>query len=670
MKTDIVIVNWNSGAQLQACIESIRAHGAGRVGRCIVVDNGSQDGSTDFLAGAEDVDLLETGQNLGFGKACNLGAARGQSPFVLFLNPDAWLQPGSLSVPLDFMARPENDRVGIVGIALTDADGTVQRSCARFPTPPGLVATSLGLKRLFPALGTHMHDWDHATSREVPHVIGAFYLIRRPLFEQLQGFDERFFVYLEDLDLSLRARQAGYRSYFLTEAQACHAGGGVSAQVKAHRLFYSLRSRVQYAFKHFSAPGAWAVAAATLGIEPVTRLGLLLAKRRFDEIGDLGRGYAMLWGWALRAPFGAGQRGAATALRVTILSRYSRMGASSRLRTMQYLPHLERAGVEVTLAPFFDDAYLRALYAGKRDKGGLGRFLWRRLAHCGAARRADVIWVEKEALPWFPWPLERLFLPRGVPVISDHDDAVFHRYDQHRNPLVRRLLGRKIDGVMAHSALVTAGNRYLAERAAAAGAARIEIVPTVVDLDHYRVPAPKPPGSRLVIGWIGTPGTWAKYMEPMRPLLAALAQQHDATILAVGAGEPPGAQGCFDFRAWSEDTEAELICQMDIGLMPLPDTPWERGKCGYKLIQYMACGLPVVASPVGVNRDLVSPGENGFLATTEAEWRAALDRLAADPGLRRRMGAAGRQKVEQGYSLQVWGPRLVEMIRETAGQRR
>ena len=357
-------------------------------------------------------------------------------------------------------------------------------------------------------------------------------------------------------------------------------------------------------------------------------------------------------------------------MKLIILSRYSRMGASSRLRTMQYLPHLERAGVKVTLAPFFDDAYLRALYAGKRDKGGLLRFLWRRLGQCGAARRADVIWVEKEALPWFPWALERLVLPRGVPVISDHDDAVFHRYDQHRNPLVRRLLGRKIDRVMAHSALVTTGNPYLAERAAAAGAPRIEIVPTVVDLDHYRVPGPKPPGSRLVIGWIGTPSTWANYMQPMRPLLTSVARKQDATILAVGAGEAPGAEGCFDFRAWSEDSEVDLICQMDIGMMPLSDTPWERGKCGYKLLQYMACGLPVVASPVGVNRDIVTHGENGFLATTEAEWRAALDQLAADPALRRSMGAAGRRKVEQGYSLQIWGPRLAEMIRQTARRHR
>lgn len=301
MRADIVVVNWNSGMQLQTCIESIRAHGEGHVGRCIVVDNGSHDGSTNFLTGARDVDLVEIGQNLGFGKACNLGAERGQSPFILFLNPDAFLMQGSLAKPLSFLSRPENQKVGVAGIALIDEEGNVQRTCARFPAAFSLIATSFGLKRLIPSLGTHMHDWDHSESRTVPHVIGAFYLIRRPLFDTLGGFDERFFVYLEDLDLSFRVRQLGFSSFFLREAEAFHEGGGVSSQVKAHRLFYSLRSRIQYACKHFSRPAALVVALLTLTVEPLTRLVQLLLKRRWGEIGDLWRGFGMLWYWAFCA---------------------------------------------------------------------------------------------------------------------------------------------------------------------------------------------------------------------------------------------------------------------------------------------------------------------------------------------------------------------------------
>ena len=120
--------------------------------------------------------------------------------------------------------------------------------------------------------------------------------------------------------------------------------------------------------------------------------------------------------------------------------------------------------------------------------------------------------------------------------------------------------------------------------------------------------------------------------------------------------------GNLEVIAWSEDTEVDAIQSMDIGVMPLPDTPWARGKCGYKLIQYMACGLPVVASPVGVNKEILEHGVNGFLAESDAEWRTAIEALISDPDLRRRMGAAGRKKVENEYSLQVWGPRVANLF--------
>ena len=304
IKTDIVVVNWNSGDQLYQCIDSIRRYGLNRVGKCIVVDNGSFDGSTSFLEGAPDIDLVLAGENLGFGRACNLGSLRGDSPFVLFLNPDASLMPGSLGEPLAFFEKAQNISFGIVGISLIGVGGEVQRTCARFPSAVSLVLSSFGLNRLVSQLGTHMHEWDHSSNREVPHVIGAFYMIRRDLFERLCGFDERFFVYLEDLDLSLRARKIGFRSFYLRDACAFHKGGGVSEQVKAHRLFYSLRSRIQYAFKHFSWTSAVLVSFTALAVEPFTRLFFLILKGRLGEIDDLLSGYRMLWCWFVGVAFG------------------------------------------------------------------------------------------------------------------------------------------------------------------------------------------------------------------------------------------------------------------------------------------------------------------------------------------------------------------------------
>lgn len=297
---DIVVVNWNAGFQLKQCIESVRAFHSGLVGRCIVVDNGSTDGSADFLCGASDIDLVQTGRNLGFAAACNLGAAIGESPFILLLNPDAALLRDSLIRPMRYLLDPVSEDIGIVGVQLIGEDGIVQRSCARFPGAANFIAKSCGITTVFKSLEVGLLEWDHSETRDVPHVIGAFFLVRRVLFDRLEGLDERFFVYLEDLDFSYRASLLGYRSKYLADTQAYHKGSGVSEQVKAKRLFYSLRSRIQYSFKHFSKLSALFVAFAALVLEPMVRLSQLAFCGRWREIGDLMRGYRLLWGWAFR----------------------------------------------------------------------------------------------------------------------------------------------------------------------------------------------------------------------------------------------------------------------------------------------------------------------------------------------------------------------------------
>lgn len=300
-RVDIVIVNWNSGDQLYSCINSIREHGEKLLGKCIVVDNGSQDGSTEFLANSVDVDLVLTGRNLGFGAACNVGAARGTSPYILLLNPDAHLFEGSLLRPLTFLDAQENDKIGIVGVQLVGADGLVQRTCARLPSPWRLLAKSFGIASIFKSADFHMKDWDHMQTRTVGHVMGAFYLVRRSLYESLGGMDERFFVYIEDVDFSYRAKRLGYSSVYLADTQAYHKGGGVSEQVKALRLFYSLRSRIQYGFKHFSIPGALVVGGGAMIVEFATRSLALLLRGRWLELREVAEAYGMLWGWAFRA---------------------------------------------------------------------------------------------------------------------------------------------------------------------------------------------------------------------------------------------------------------------------------------------------------------------------------------------------------------------------------
>lgn len=355
-------------------------------------------------------------------------------------------------------------------------------------------------------------------------------------------------------------------------------------------------------------------------------------------------------------------------IRVLALTRYSREGASSRMRTFQYREPLAAHGVELDIQPLFGGDYLQSFYGGGDRLVFALRSLGRRLAALRRARAYDAVWIEKEALPWLPGILELSLLPRNVPLIADYDDAVFHRYDQNPRALVRLLLGRKLDEVMRRASLVVAGNDYLAARARGAGAARVEVVPTVIDLDRYPLRESRKSGP-LVVGWIGTPSTM-EYFDPLKPVLRELARESPMRVVAIGARPDQMAQAPFEAVAWSEEGEVDALRAFDIGVMPLPDTPWERGKCGYKLIQYMAVGLPVVASPVGVNTKIVQEGANGFLAADDEAWRTALRTLCADAEMRGKFGAAGRRLVEEQYTLQVQAPRLAGLIRETVEARR
>ena len=354
-------------------------------------------------------------------------------------------------------------------------------------------------------------------------------------------------------------------------------------------------------------------------------------------------------------------------MKILLLTRYDRLGASSRLRALQYLPYFQSLGWQVDPVPFFSQAYLRNLYAAQSVWKEVLLAYLRRFKALTRAGDYDLVWIEKEVLPFFPAVAERLLNALRIPYMVDYDDALFHQYDLHRLWPVRSVLGRKIDAVMRHASLVVAGNEYLAERARNAEARRVEIVPTVIDLDRY--PAPDPQGETtdrpLIVGWIGTPKT-SRYLHPLKPVFASLKTRCNVRFVAVGASRESLGDLPVEPWLWTEATEVESIRQFDIGIMPLDDSPWERGKCGYKLIQYMACGLPVVASPVGVNCEIVEPGVNGWLASGDTQWQERLASLLADAKSRRQIGKNGRGKVESMYCLQVQAPRLKDLLQELA----
>jgi glycosyltransferase involved in cell wall biosynthesis len=352
-------------------------------------------------------------------------------------------------------------------------------------------------------------------------------------------------------------------------------------------------------------------------------------------------------------------------MKVLLLSKYSRMGASSRLRSLQYLPALRQEGLHVRVCSLFDDHYLTILYqSGKKPHLHLMYLYLRRLLFLFTCGRYDIIWIEKEVFPYMPAFAERILQLLGKPYVVDYDDAVFHNYDLSGNSAIRALLGKKIDVVMRGAACVVAGNSYLADRAGHAGASRVEIIPTVVDHVRYRGPSERK-GQQLVIGWIGSPST-QMYVVGIREVLKKVCDLTGARVMLVGAtlGVKEHLAGIpVDIIPWSEDSEANLIRQMDVGIMPLKDGPWEQGKCGYKLIQYMASGVPVVASPVGVNVEIVSTSNCGQLAGSEQEWSQALIKLLTSTIIRQDCGESGRRAVAQWYSLQVQAPVLAKILR-------
>ena len=303
MRADIVIVNWNSGAMLADCIASIAEGDVSRIGRVIVVDNGSVDGSEKVRCPGIDLIVDLAGRNLGFGAACNRGAAQGRSDLVLFINPDVEVAPEAISRTVEAMGQEPNHDVGVMGIRLIDRHGVPQAHCARFPKLRHFLAESTGLSHLFPRYfkPIRLLEFDHLQSRDVDHVIGAFYCIRRSLFEQLGGFDEEFFVYYEDLDLSRRVASAGWRVRFLAEPSAFHHEGGTSRKILARRLFLAIQGRLLYAKKHRSRSEFVLIQLIALLIEPVTRSLYALSRGRWSEFRETVTGYSLLFSHIFRA---------------------------------------------------------------------------------------------------------------------------------------------------------------------------------------------------------------------------------------------------------------------------------------------------------------------------------------------------------------------------------
>lgn len=349
--------------------------------------------------------------------------------------------------------------------------------------------------------------------------------------------------------------------------------------------------------------------------------------------------------------------------------------AGYRYRVQQFLPYFEGAGYKCTISPFSTGTLFRSL---PRD-GRLGMKVLHTL-YCTARRFSrlaylahfDLVVIHREVFPFFTPMMETWVLRRHPKVIFSFDDAIHighHDVSSLNHPLLYRFkYGRGVNEILKRSLHIIAGNRILAEYAAQFNSA-VSIIPTVVDCSQYSYKSISDErAGPLTVGWIGS-RTTACYLPAIEPALKRLAEANPGRVRFSFLGHPEYKPNLPDATSlpFRLNTEMDHLRSLDIGIMPLPDTEWTRGKCAFKAIQYMGIGIPTVASPVGITNDLITHNVNGLLATSVDDWFQALDLLVNDSGLRRRLSLEARRTVEQSYSLQVWGPRLASLFDRLCG---
>lgn len=355
-------------------------------------------------------------------------------------------------------------------------------------------------------------------------------------------------------------------------------------------------------------------------------------------------------------------------MRVAFLAPYPVGWApSQRYRFEQYFPYLQAAGIQASVFPLLTPRVYQVLYRpGYRatKTAGLLGGLVRRGRQLAQAWRHDVIVVHREAFPFGGPFLEKMLLLSGRPMVFDFDDAIYLPNASQANSVAARLKRpRKTDAIVRLASRVTAGNHHLAAYARRFNP-RVTVIPSTVETERYPLRCHRD-SPRPRIGWSGSATTLPHFML-LAPALRRLARQRAFSVRVVGSADVTMPGVCLSAAAWSAASEPVELASFDVGVMPLPDEEWAKGKCGLKALLYMAAGVPAVCSPVGVNPEIITNGESGFLAGSDEEWVETLERLLGDVALRRRVGRAGRRVVEEHYSPQAHAPRFIAILRDLA----
>ncbi|HKY41588.1 MAG TPA: glycosyltransferase family 4 protein [Pyrinomonadaceae bacterium] len=356
-------------------------------------------------------------------------------------------------------------------------------------------------------------------------------------------------------------------------------------------------------------------------------------------------------------------------MRVFGLASYPVEAAATRFRMIQFIEPLAEQGIELSVHPFLSSRLYGSLYKRSqwpRTSVGLALAAIRRLQESWRASKADVLFVQREAMMFGPPIVEWLSINlRRCPMVLDLDDATYVSY---KSPTYGRFGSMlkwfsKTNDLIRWSRLVICGNGEIAAYVTNKGRPAV-VIPTVVDTSQFRPVVKASPGAAPLIGWIGTHSTFP-YVKTIFPVLERLARKYRFRLRLVGTGEDnvaiPGVE--IENLRWKLDREIADFQSLDIGIYPIVEDDWSVGKSCFKAVQYMAVGVPFVASPVGACQNIADSEQTHFLARTENDWYAHLSRLLSDEGLRRRMGEAGRSYAEKHYSVEVQVPKLAEALR-------
>lgn len=343
---------------------------------------------------------------------------------------------------------------------------------------------------------------------------------------------------------------------------------------------------------------------------------------------------------------------------------YPTEGASNRYRVEQYLPYLEKRGIEYSLHSFwrssgFDVLYKPGKYIQKFYYFVLGTIF--RLFDLIGIAQYDIVFIHRESYPIGGIFFERILSLLKKPIIYDFDDAIFLSASSYQNIFIKRFKRpNKVVKIIKLSKHVIAGNYYLADFSSRYNHS-VSIIPTSINTDKY-YPYNRESGNKVVIGWIGSVTT-VDFLSMVKESIIRLSRQLNyIKFKIVGGSFSIDGLSNIHSKAWSLNEEVEDLKTFDIGIMPMPDNEWTKGKCGFKAILYMSMGIPCICSPVGINKEIINDGVNGFLADSTEEWINKFLLLIKNPELRLKIGVAGRKTVEERYSIKANVPKFLEVI--------